>query len=74
MQHLTFPSERLAPPRARERPRDDRAERAAREVLAFDGVPACASAGATLAAAAQLMQKGLCQHPLCIFAGRKTYE
>lgn len=50
------------------------AERAAREVLAFDGVPACASAGATLAAATQLMQKGLCQHPLCIFAGRKTYE
>lgn len=31
------------------------AERAAREVLFFDGVPACTSAGATLAAAVQLM-------------------
>ena len=31
------------------------AERAAQEVLFFDGVPACASAGATLAAAVQLI-------------------
>ena len=50
------------------------AERAAREVLAFDGVPACASAGATLAAAIQLMRAGKAKHPLCIFAGRKIYE
>lgn len=50
------------------------AERAAREVLSFDGVPACASAGATLAAALQLMSAGKSKRPLCIFAGRKTYE
>lgn len=50
------------------------AERAAREVLTFDGIPACASAGATLVAAMQLMNAGKSRHPLCIFAGRKTYE
>lgn len=50
------------------------AERAAREVLTFDGVPACASAGATLVAAMQLMGKGLARHPLCIFSGRRSYE
>ena len=50
------------------------AERAAREVLFFDGVPACASAGATLAAAVQLMGTGKAKRPICVFAGRKMYE
>ena len=50
------------------------AERAAREVLFFDGVPACTSAGATLAAAVQLMGVGKSRRPLCVFAGRRTYE
>lgn len=50
------------------------AERCAREVLFFDGVPACNSAGATLAAALQLMSTGKSKRPLCIFAGRKMYE
>ena len=50
------------------------AERAAREVLLFDGVPACTSAGATLAAALQLLSTGKSQHPLCVFSGRKTYD
>ncbi|MDD4850608.1 MAG: pyridoxal-phosphate dependent enzyme [Gemmiger sp.] len=50
------------------------AERAAREVLFFDGVPACTSAGAVLVAATQLMSAGKCQRPLCVFAGRRTYE
>ncbi len=50
------------------------AENAAREVLAFDGIPACASAGATLAAAMQLIKAGKSKRPLCVFAGRKIYE
>ena len=50
------------------------AERAAREVLFFDGVPACTSAGATLVAAVQLMGMGKAKRPLCVFAGRRTYE
>lgn len=50
------------------------AERAAREVLFFDGIPACTSAGATLAAAVQLMGTGKAKRPLCVFAGRKMYE
>ena len=50
------------------------AERAAREVLFYDGIPACSSAGATLCAATQLMGTGKCNRPLCIFAGRRTYE
>ena len=50
------------------------AERAAREVLFFDGVPACTSAGATLAAAVQLVGAGKAKSPLCVFAGRKMYE
>ena len=50
------------------------AERAAREVLCFDGVPACTSAGATLAAAVQLLGMGKAKRPLCVFAGRRTYE
>ena len=52
----------------------DPAERAAREVLFYDGIPACSSAGATLCAATQLMGTGKCNRPLCIFAGRRTYE
>ena len=50
------------------------AERAAREVLFFDGVPVCTSGGATLAAALQLMNAGKAKRPLCVFAGRRTYE
>ena len=50
------------------------AERAAREVLFDDGIPACSRAGATLCAATQLMGTGKCNRPLCIFAGRRTYE
>ena len=50
------------------------AERAAREVLFYDGIPSCSSAGATLCAATQLMGTGKCNRPLCIFAGRRTYE
>ena len=50
------------------------AERAAREALFFDGIPACTSAGATLAAAVQLMNAGKSKRPLCLFAGRRTYE
>ena len=50
------------------------AECAAREVLFYDGIPACSSAGATLCAATQLMGTGKCNRPLCIFAGRRTYE
>lgn len=38
------------------------------------GIPACSSAGATLCAATQLMGTGKCNRPLCIFAGRRTYE
>ena len=49
------------------------AERAAREVLFFDGVPACTSAGATLAAAVQLLNMGKAKRPLCVFAGRHIY-
>ena len=49
------------------------AERAAREVLFFDGVPACTSAGATLAAAVQLLGMGKAKRPLCVFAGRHIY-
>ena len=51
----------------------DPAERAAREVLFFDGVPACTSAGATLAAAVQLLGMGKAKRPLCVFAGRHIY-
>ena len=50
------------------------AERAAKEVLLFDGVPACTSAGATLAAATQLVDAGKCKRPLCVFSGRRTYD
>lgn len=50
------------------------AERASREVLFYDGIPACTSAGATLAAALQLIGAGKSRRPLCIFAGRRTYE
>lgn len=50
------------------------AERAARDVLAYDGIPACSSAGATLVAALELMKRGMCKCPVCLFEGRKTYE
>lgn len=50
------------------------AQRAAREVLRTDGVPACVSAGATLYAARQLLEKGKAKRALCIFSGRMVYE
>ena len=50
------------------------AERASKEVLLCDGIPACTSGGATLAAAVQLMEMGKAKRPLCIFAGRRMYE
>ena len=37
-------------------------------------VDAARSAGATLAAAVQLMGMGKAKRPLCVFAGRRTYE
>lgn len=50
------------------------AARAAHEVLRTDSIPACASAGATLAAARVLMEKGASHAALCVFSGRKLYE
>ena len=50
------------------------AQRAAREVLLTDGIPACPSAGAVLFAARQLIEKGKARRPLCIFSGRVTYD
>ena len=50
------------------------AGRASKEVLLCDGIPACTSGGATLAAAVQLMEMGKAKRPLCIFAGRRMYE
>ena len=50
------------------------AERASREVLLCDGIPACTSGGATLAAAVHLMELGKAKRPLCIFGGRRMYE
>lgn len=50
------------------------AQRAAKEVLRTDGVPACVSAGAALFAARQLIEKGRAKRPLCIFSGRQIYE
>lgn len=50
------------------------AQRAAREVLRADGVPACVSAGAALYAARQLLEKGKAKRALCIFSGRAVYE
>ena len=48
--------------------------RAARDVLHTDGVPACASAGATLFAARKLIESGYAKRPLCVFSGRTIYE
>ncbi|MCI2046267.1 MAG: pyridoxal-phosphate dependent enzyme [Faecalibacterium sp.] len=50
------------------------AAQAAREVLLTDTVPACASAGAVLYAARQLLEKGQSRAALCIFSGRQIYE
>ncbi len=50
------------------------AARAAREVLRSDAIPACASAGATLFAARQMMEQGTIQNALCIFSGRQLLE
>ena len=49
------------------------AQRAAREVLRTDGVPACVSAGAALYAARQLLEKGRAKRALCVFSGREVY-
>ena len=48
--------------------------RAARQVLRTDAVPACPSAGATLFAAQQLLEKGKAKSILCVFNGRQLYE
>ena len=80
LSELGLPVWEVLQPEKRRRPRGSRksdpvdAERAAREVLLFDGVPACTSAGATLAAAVQLVGAGKAKRPLCVFAGRKMYE
>lgn len=50
------------------------AARAAREVLRTDSIPACVSAGATLAAARVLMEKGISKAALCVFSGRQQYD
>ena len=46
---------------------------AAQEVLLTDAIPACASAGAALFAARQLMEQGRSKNALCIFSGRQLY-
>ena len=48
------------------------AQKAARDVLRSDGVPADASAGAVLYAARQLLEKGHVKRPLCVFCGRMS--
>lgn len=50
------------------------AAEAARAVLRTDAVPACASAGAALAAARQLLENGTSKAALCVFSGRQSYE
>ncbi|MFI3169289.1 MAG: cysteine synthase family protein [Faecalibacterium sp.] len=50
------------------------AVRAAKEVLRADAIPACASAGATLYAARQLIEQGKSKNVLCIFSGRQLLE
>ena len=51
------------------------ANQTAQEVLRTDAVPASPSAGATLAAARELMEeKPELQRVLCIFAGKELYE
>lgn len=51
------------------------ANQTAQEVLRTDAVPASPSAGATLAAARELMEeKAELQRVLCIFAGKELYE
>ncbi|WP_367925306.1 pyridoxal-phosphate dependent enzyme, partial [uncultured Ruthenibacterium sp.] len=51
------------------------ANQTAQEVLRTDAVPASPSAGATLAAARELMEeKPEIQRVLCVFAGKELYE
>ncbi len=50
------------------------AAQAAKEVLLADGIPACASAGATLAAARRMLESGQSKAALCIFSGRQLYD
>ena len=50
------------------------AERAAREVLFLTACPPAPAPGPHLAAAVQLMGMGKAKRPLCVFAGRRTYE
>ena len=50
------------------------AAQAARDVLLTDAIPACTSAGATLAAARRLLEQGQSRAALCIFSGRLICE
>lgn len=50
------------------------ASRAAQDVLHTDAIPACVSAGASLAAARQLLENGTSKAALCVFSGRQLYE
>ena len=50
------------------------AARAAYDVLRWDAIPAGVSAGASLAAAAQLLRSGASKAALCVFSGRQTAE
>ena len=51
------------------------ANQTAQEVLRTDAVPASPSAGATLAAARELMEeKPEIKRVLCVFAGKELYE
>lgn len=47
---------------------------AAQDVLLTDAVPACVSAGATLAAARRMLEKGQSKAALCVFSGRQLLE
>ena len=49
------------------------AVQAAQDVLLTDGIPAGVSAGATLYAARQMLEKGKSKSSLCIFQSRQIY-
>ena len=50
------------------------AQRAARDVLRTDAIPAAPSAGAALFAARTLLEQGKAKSALCVFSGRQIYE
>ena len=50
------------------------AQRAARDVLRTDAIPAAPSAGAALFAARTLLEQGKAKSALCVFSGRQLYE